>query len=182
MSKRQVFYSFHYGNDSWRAGQVRNIGVLEGNSPLSSNNWEEGKRKGEDSIKKWINDNMRYRSCVIVLVGSETASRKWCKYEIQHAWKEGKGIVAINIHGLKDYWGEQDVKGSNPFEQFCIDKTFNYIVEHKNPADNNEINLSKVCKIYNPPYVTSTYVYDYIKENICIWVEEAIKIRNQYPK
>jgi hypothetical protein len=74
------------------------------------------------------------------------------------------------------------VKGNNPFELFCIDKTFNYIVENKIPADNNEINLSKVCKIYNPPYVTSTYVYDYIKENICVWVEEAIKIRNQYPK
>ena len=62
MSKRQVFYSFHYGNDSWRAGQVRNIGVLEGNSPLSSNNWEEVKRKDEDSIK-----NGSMTICVIVL-------------------------------------------------------------------------------------------------------------------
>lgn len=25
MIKRQVFYSFHFKNDSWRAGQVRNI-------------------------------------------------------------------------------------------------------------------------------------------------------------
>ena len=46
MAKRQVFYSFHYGNDSWRASQVRNIGVLEGNSPVSSNDREEAKRKG----------------------------------------------------------------------------------------------------------------------------------------
>lgn len=34
MAKRQVFYSFHYENDAWRAGQVRNIGVLEGNFPV----------------------------------------------------------------------------------------------------------------------------------------------------
>ena len=37
MTKRQVFYSFHFKNDSWRAGQVRNIGVVEGNTPVSSN-------------------------------------------------------------------------------------------------------------------------------------------------
>lgn len=51
MTKRQVFYSFHFKNDSWRAGQVRNIGVVEGNMPVSSNDWEEVKRKGDDSIK-----------------------------------------------------------------------------------------------------------------------------------
>ena len=65
---------------------------------------------------------------------------------------------------------------------FCIDKTFNYIVKHSDPADNNEVNLSKVCKAYDTPYVTSTYVYDYIKEHIADWIEEAIEIRNSYPK
>lgn len=51
MAKIQFFYSFHYENDSWRASQVRNIGVLDGNSPVSSNDWEEVKRKGEDFVK-----------------------------------------------------------------------------------------------------------------------------------
>ena len=54
MAKIQFFYSFHYENDSWRASQVRNIGVLDGNSPVSSNDWEEVKRKVEDFVKKWI--------------------------------------------------------------------------------------------------------------------------------
>ena len=35
---------------------------------------------------------------------------------------------------------------------------------------------------FNPPYKISTNVYDYIKEHINEWVEEAIRIRNQYPK
>ena len=52
MAKRRVFYSSHYGNDSWRARQVRNIGVLDGNSPVSSNDWEEVKRMGEEFVKK----------------------------------------------------------------------------------------------------------------------------------
>lgn len=182
MTKRQVFYSFHFKNDSWRAGQVRNIGVLEGNNPVSSNEWEEVKRNGDNAIKKWIHSNMNYRSCIIVLIGSETATRKWCKYEIERAWKDGKGIVGVYINNLKDVLGNQDLKGDNPFELFCIDKTFNYIAQHKKPADSTEINLSEICKAYTPPYQTSSYVYNYIKEHIDIWVEEAIKIRNQYPK
>lgn len=125
---------------------------------------------------------MEYRSCVIILIGSKTSTRRWCKYEIEHAWKEGKGIVGIYVHNLKDFCGEQDVKGDNPFKSFCIDKTFNYIADHKCPADGNEINLSEICKDYDPPYKTSTYVYDYIKDHINEWVEEAIKIRNQYPR
>ena len=34
--KRQVFYSFHYDNDAMRVQQVRNIGALEGNTPVSA--------------------------------------------------------------------------------------------------------------------------------------------------
>ena len=27
MAKRQVFFSFHYSRDSWRAAQVKNMGL-----------------------------------------------------------------------------------------------------------------------------------------------------------
>ena len=37
---RKAFYSFHYKPDASRAGQVRNIGVVEGNTPVSDNDWE----------------------------------------------------------------------------------------------------------------------------------------------
>ena len=33
--KRQVFFSFHFGNDIWRVGQIRNIGVVEGQELFS---------------------------------------------------------------------------------------------------------------------------------------------------
>lgn len=182
MAKRQVFYSFHYHNDSWRVSQIRNIGVIEGNSPATSNEWEEVKRKGNNAIQSWIDTNMNYRSCVIVLIGTETASRRWVNYEIEKAWKEGKGIVGIYIHGLKNSLGQQSVKGDNPFSNFCIDKTFNYIVKHTQPADSNEINLSRICKAHDTPYISSEKVYGYIKDNIESWIEEAIKIRSGYPK
>jgi hypothetical protein len=180
--KRRVFFSFHYNNDNWRVQQIRNMGQVEGNSLVSSNAWEEVKRKGDDSIKRWINSAMEYRSCVVVLAGRYTANRKWINYEIEHAWKEGKGIVVVYIHGLKNISGEQDYQGENPLKYFCIDKTFNYIAHHENPADGNEINLSLVCSAYNPPYSYSNNVYQYIYDNLSNWCDEAVAIRNSYPK
>lgn len=101
MAKRQVFYSFHFDNDVMRVQQIRNIGALEDNKPVSTSEWEEVKRKGESSIKKWIEDNMSSRSCVVVLIGEETANRKWVQYEIRKAWENGKGLLGIYIHNLK---------------------------------------------------------------------------------
>ena len=93
--KRQIFYSFHFKNDFWRVQNIRNIGALEENKPVSSNEWEEVKKKGDDSIKKWIDDNMKNRSCVVVLIGEDTAKSRWVKYEIEKAWNDGKGLVGI---------------------------------------------------------------------------------------
>ena len=67
MVKKQVFYSFHSNNDSWRTRQVWNIGVVGDNVPVSSNDGEEVQYIGEDPIKRWINTNMEYRSYVIVI-------------------------------------------------------------------------------------------------------------------
>ena len=161
---RRVFTSFHYAPDNWRASQVRNMGKIEGNSVVSANQWEEVTKGGNKAIEKWIDDNMSGKSCVIVLVGENTAGRKWIKYEIEKAWNEGRGVLGIHIHNLKNSIGNQASKGRNPFEDFSV----------------NGKNLSSIVKCYNPPFTKSTYVYDYIKENIENWIEEAIDIRNKY--
>lgn len=51
---RRAFYSFHYDQDSWRASQVRNMGVVEGNRPVMDNDWEQIKRGGDKAVQKWI--------------------------------------------------------------------------------------------------------------------------------
>ena len=103
---RRVFYSFHYVKDNWRASQVRNIGAIEGNEPVKDNDWETVKRGGDKAIEKWINDQLNGRSCTIVLIGNETAGRKWIKYEIEKSWNDGKGLFGIYIHNLKDKDGK----------------------------------------------------------------------------
>jgi hypothetical protein len=88
MAKRQVFYSFHFDNDFFRVRQIRNIGALEDNEPVSANEWEKIKTDGDKAIEKWIDDTMKKRSCVVVLIGTEKVQRPWVKYEIQKAWVE----------------------------------------------------------------------------------------------
>ena len=159
---RQAFYSFHFQPDHWRASQVRNMGVIEGNRPATDNDWESITKSGDAAIQKWIDEQMKYRSCTIVLVGAGTAGRKWINYEIDRSWNEKMGIVGINIHNLKDSGGSQSIQGSNPFSRYV-----------------NGHYLSNVVKLYNPPYYDSKDVYKYISDNISIWNEEAIKIREQ---
>lgn len=99
--KRRVFFSFHYKPDAWRVSQIRNIGALERNRPVTHNDWEQVKRGGDAAIERWIARQMKYRSCTVVLVGSNTASRKWINYEIVRSWNDGMGVVGIHIHGWK---------------------------------------------------------------------------------
>jgi hypothetical protein len=162
--KRRVFYSFHYKKDAWRAGQIRNIGVIEGNSSVSDNDWEEVERGKNQAIKRWIDDNMKERSCLIVLVGEETATRYWVKYEIERAWNTGMGVVGIYIHNIKDIYSRLSQKGKDPFE-FVI---LNIL--------NNGIKLSYYVKCFEP---NPNDAYNDIAKNLERLVEEAIEQRRR---
>lgn len=161
---RKVFYSFHYKPDCARAARVRNMGVVDGNKPANDNDWETIARGGERAIQRWIDDQLDGKSCNVVLIGENTAGRKWIEYEIRKAWNTNKGVVGIYIHRLKDFDGNQSSKGSNPFMNFKM--------------ANSETKLSSVIKAYNPPYVDSRDVYAYINNNLADWIEEAIAIRD----
>src|SRR5690242_7386893 len=99
---RKVFYSFHYANDWWRTSTVRSIGFIEGNREASDNDWESIKGRGDAAIEGWINNQLHGRSCTIVLIGSQTAGRKWIEYEIRKSWELKMGLLGICIHNLKN--------------------------------------------------------------------------------
>ncbi len=66
---KSVFFSFHYARDAWRVQQVVKMGALEGQPILNPQKWEEVKRRGDQAIKTWIAEQMKYKSAVVVLVG-----------------------------------------------------------------------------------------------------------------
>ena len=162
---RRCFYSFHYQPDNWRVSTVRNIGMIEGNRPAPDNDWESIARRGDVAIKNWIQNQLRGRTCTIVLVGTNTANRKWINYEIIESWKKGMGVVGIRIHGLLDQNQTVSTIGENPFDFLSF--------------SNSGTPLSSVVKCYNPSGINSRDRYAWISQHLENAVSEAINIRNQ---
>ncbi|MCY4305737.1 MAG: TIR domain-containing protein [Aestuariivita sp.] len=158
-TKRRVFYSFHYKPDAWRASTVRNIGVVEGNQPATDNDWEKVKSGKGTAIKQWISQQMKGRSCTVVLVGTHTAGRRWIDYEIIESWNKGMGIVGIYVHGIADNAGQTTSKGKNPFKKS---------------------RLSSIAKCYDPKGKNSKEKYNWITKHLSDVIEEAISVRRQY--
>lgn len=163
---RRVFYSFHYELDNWRASQVRNIGIVKGNRAATGNEWEAVKRGGDRAIERWIQEQLYGKSCTVVLIGEKTASRKWIRYEIRESWEQGRAVLGIHVHQLKDRYGQQCAKGANPFQRVTVDG----------------LNLADAVKTYDPAWFWggSQSTYSTIEQNISDWIEEAIEIRNEY--
>jgi len=161
---RRVFYSFHYKPDVMRVSQVRNIGALEASRPATDNDWETVKSGKDIAIKRWITQQMNGRSCTVVLIGENTANRKWINHEIIKSWDEGMGVVGIRIHGLKNTDGYIANQGENPFDYIGYGDTGK--------------KLSSIVKCYNPAGSNSKERYAWIAKHLENAVAEAIKIRN----
>jgi hypothetical protein len=156
MAKVPVFYSFHFANDVMRVQQIRNIGSIEGNTPTTPNEWETLKRNGTKAVENWIDQNMKYKRCVVVLIGSDTYARPWVKHEIIKAWNESRAIIGIHIHNLKCPRNGISRKGRNPFDSITF-------------KDGRK--LSSVIPCYDP---TPTNAYGEIAANISNWINHAI--------
>ncbi|BAX97069.1 hypothetical protein MSTE_01751 [Mycobacteroides stephanolepidis] len=115
MATRTVFYSFHYGRDVHRVQLVRNVGAIDGSPALGSQEWETVRGSSQQAVVDWIDKQMAYKRAVVVLIGQETASRSWVKYEIEKAWSSKKPLVGVHIHGLSSM-GLSDIKGASPFD------------------------------------------------------------------
>ena len=163
---RRVFYSFDYERDAFRVQQVKNMGVLAGQPILTSNRWEEVTGGTKRGIKKYIDEQMEGKSCVVVLIGKRTAEREWVQYEIEKAWKEERGLVGVFIHSLADMNKLQSAKGTNPFRHFTVGR--------------KKMKMNLVVPVYDPPGSGSASVYNWIEKNLPGMVEDGIKTRNGF--
>ncbi len=116
---RKAFFSFHYKNDVWRANIVRNSWVTKDDKEaagfIDAADFEKIEKEGDTAIKKWIDEQLKGTSVTVVLIGSETNSRPYVKYELQKSHEKGNGMLGIYIHQIKDKNGNTCGKGSNHF-------------------------------------------------------------------
>lgn len=156
---RRVFFSFHYKNDVWRANQVRNSWVTQGKEAagfVDSADFEKIEKDGEEAIKKWIDNQLVGTSVTVVLIGTETSSRPYVRYELQKSYKKGNGIIGVFIHQLKDKDGNTSTKGDTTFGELGKDK------------EGNPVYFFQIAKTYD-------YVNDNGYKNLGDWIESAVK-------
>ena len=165
---RRVFFSFHHQNDSWRVGQVRNSWLLqmgESNKFMDAAAWEEVKHKGKAFVKKWIDQELNGTGVTVVLIGQETASRPFVKYEIQESFRRKNGLLGIHIHGIKNSEKKTSRKGRNPLDDFTS------TVDHPIWGFFGQ----KVEKRYSEIFQTFDWIQDDGRRNMTVWIEEAAR-------
>ncbi len=114
---RRVFFSFHYERDLWRVNVVRNSGAIEGISAAGFHDaslWEETKRKGDVAVKELIDSGLQGTSVTVILIGAETANRKYVSYEVEQSVARGNGMLGIRINNIKNKDGRTDPTGAIP--------------------------------------------------------------------
>jgi hypothetical protein len=124
---RRTFFSFHYKPDVTRAWVVRNSwvtkvarGEREDAGFFDSSVFEAKEREGVEILKRFLRDGLRNSTVTCVLVGAETALRRWVRYEIFRSFVRGNGLLAVRVHTIAGLNKLQCVEGANPFDNLAF--------------------------------------------------------------
>lgn len=120
MAKR-VFFAFHYQDViDFRANVVRNHWLTKDDREdagfFDASIWEDTKKKGVPSIKRLINGGLENTSVTVVLIGSQTYTRRWVRYEIMKSMQKGNKLLGVHINGIPDKNKHTKSLGPNPFD------------------------------------------------------------------
>lgn len=164
---RRVFFSYHFDRDFWRANQVRQSWVAKPNREAAgffdAADQEEVKRSSDEAIKRWIDSQLEHTSVTAVLIGRETASRKYVRYEIERSFERGNALLGIRIHGLRNREGRTTSPGDNPLSDYLV------------KTEAGKVRLSDI-------YPTYDWSYDHGRQNLSNWIQEAREADCEVPE
>ncbi len=127
---RRTFFSFDY-RYVWKVNQIRNIPNIIGVAAAGfadASIWEEAKKKSAAAIKRMIDDALKNTTVTVVFVNYGTAERKFINYEIDQSLARDNGLVAVQIHNVKDKDGSTGSPGKIPAQIEANGfKAYNYV-------------------------------------------------------
>lgn len=155
---RNVYFSFHYEVDIWRANVVRNSWITRGGqaSFWDRSLWEKAKKKGDTAIKNMINNGLEGTTATVVLIGRSTANRPWVRYEMLQSLKRGNGIVGVHINNIPNQLRFKSAPGPDPLDRCCV------------LIGNKTHRLSEFFR-------THDYINDNGYERLPLWIEFACR-------
>ena len=117
---RRTFFSFHYKADVTRAQVVKNSWVAKADREeagfFDSSVIENRRRSGGDVLKNFLTAALDGASVTCVLIGAETYLRPWVRYEMVRSFQQGKGLLGVRIHDIKNFDKAIANAGPNPFD------------------------------------------------------------------
>jgi hypothetical protein len=186
---RRVFFSFHFQRDIFRVNQIRNHDVTKKNHDIvpfyDSSLWEESQKKGTETLRKLINTSLEKSTVTCVLIGAETAKRRWVLYEIAESLRRGNAIFGVYLHNMKNVDRQTDEQGLNPFSRlyamqeglFLKRHAFSYQRIHSNGKPPKETSLTFLNFLFRNTLSARIPVYDWVNDdgynNFGNWVESA---------
>jgi len=122
---KRVFFSFHYQDViDFRANVVRQCWVTKSDRETAgyfdASLWESSRREGKESLKRLINSGLNGTSFTSVLIGSDTYSRPWVRYEIFKSLEKGNGLHGLHINLIPCKNRQTKVSGPNPFDYLAV--------------------------------------------------------------
>ena len=96
--KRQIFVSYHHGNDQWYYDEFSRI--FGGTYDVVKDNSLDRAIDSDDSdyVMRRIRENyITGTSCTLVLCGAQTQQRKYVDWEIKATLDKSHGLIGINL-------------------------------------------------------------------------------------
>ena len=77
--------------------------------------WESARKTGPTAVKRLINGGIEGTTVTCVLIGSQTYSRPWVRYEVMRSVRKGNKIIGVHINSIRGKDKQTKELGPNPF-------------------------------------------------------------------
>ena len=109
LSGIKVFISYHYQCDNKVAKEITNI-VNKDRTSLFTVLQEQVKKNDSESIKRWVDEEIKKTRFTILLISKETFEREYVSYEITKSRENGNTIIPILIDNEENAFSEEDIE------------------------------------------------------------------------
>ena len=153
---RKIFPSYHWESDVFYVNQIVNLPVVVGKEEMGFIKGvpNEEAKKSDAAIMRWIEENMRQCSCLVLFIGEQTYRSYWVMRELQLALQLRKAMLSIYLTGMRGPHGKiQERDGIDPFQY------------HGLYTENEAVEAYVVCQYW--------WVLDNGSKNIGRWIEDA---------
>ncbi|MCA4793915.1 TIR domain-containing protein [Myroides odoratimimus] len=106
MGKKHNIFISHYYKDDDKVQDLKKRLIDSGydvrNYSVDSTKHKDGRTPSKAVIERYLKARIAASSTFVCVIGDKTHTRPWVDFEIKEAIKQGKKIIGIFSHGLKD--------------------------------------------------------------------------------